>query len=295
MQHIVSADRSVNLDIVDDLRDCGPIPEFLLRHPPANDRLDLGCATQPSDLIKAGQQAWARLQAHQTWDDWKVVGFALAEGRTKAMAAAKTNQPKGSRYNKIYSNWLGARGFSDLGKSTRARLLQCTENIAAIDAWLQTLKADKRLKLNHPTSVLSAWKRATTAPEPSRDNESAPDWVAAWNKASPAARTAGYTSIDFKTFLADIPPAWRDELLRRRDSLNKDKPDSKVTAAIKTALSHIASTGDAKTGETVAKSNENAALNDLRGALRVIDGLDHTLHDIEIRLVRVRSRRKRPA
>jgi hypothetical protein len=94
---------------------------------------DLSCATQPSDPIKAGQQAWERLQAHQTWDDWKAVGFALAEGRTRAMAAAQTNQPKGSRYNKIYSNWLGARGFSDLGKSTRARLLQCMEQIGAID------------------------------------------------------------------------------------------------------------------------------------------------------------------
>jgi hypothetical protein len=240
---------------------------------------DLSCATQPSDPIKAGQQAWERLQAHQTWDDWKAVGFALAEGRTRAMAAAQTNQPKGSRYNKIYSNWLGARGFSDLGKSTRARLLQCMENLDAIDAWFRTLKADKRLKLNHPTTVLSAWKRAM-APKNKPGDKPTSNWDLLFKQ------------FTLRDFIEHMPPEWRDELLRRRDNLDKSQPDPKVAATIKAALSHMASATDPKVGETVATSNENAALADLRGALRLLNGLDRTLHDVEIRLIPAKSKRK---
>jgi hypothetical protein len=243
---------------------------------------DLSCATQPSDPIKAGQQAWERLQAHQTWDDWKAVGFALAEGRTRAMAAATTNQPKGSRYNKIYSNWLGARGFSDLGKSTRARLLQCMEQIGAIDTYLLTLKPEKRLKLNHPTTVLSAWNRAM-APKNKPVEKPTSNWDLLFKQ------------FTLRDFIERMPPEWRDELLRRRDHLDKRRPDSKVTAAIKIALGHVVAANDPNTTEIVAASNEHAALSSLRGALRVLSGFDRTLHDVEIRLIAAKSKRKRAA
>jgi hypothetical protein len=242
---------------------------------------DLGCATQPSDPIKAGQQAWERLQAYQTWDDWKAVGLALAEGRTRAMAAAQTNQPQGSRYNKIYSNWLGARGFSDLGKSTRARLLQCMEQVGAIDAYLLTLKLEKRLKLNHPTTVLSAWKRAMAPKKPGEKPTS--DW------------DSFFKQFTLRDFIKRMPPEWRDELLRRRDHLDKSQPDSKVTAAIKMALDRAAAANDPNTTTTVAKSNEHAALSGLRGALRVLSGFGRTLHDVEIRIIPAKSKRKRAA
>jgi hypothetical protein len=242
---------------------------------------DLGCATQPSDSIKAGQQAWARLQAHQTWHDWKTLGLALAEGRHKAMAAAKTNSPKGSLYNKIYSNWIGARGFDGLGKSTRARLLQCMERIAEIDIYLLTLKADKRLKLNHPTTVLSAWKRATTPKEP--NEKPTTDW------------DLFFKQFTLKDFLNYMPPEWRDELLRRRDNLDKSRPDPKVAAAIKAALSHVAAANDPNSTTTVTASNEHAALSDLRGALRILGGLDRSLHDVEVRLIPAKSKRKHAA
>jgi hypothetical protein len=248
---------------------------------PSSVNPDLSCATQPRDLIRAGQQAWARLQAHQTWEDWKAVGLALAAGRTRAMAVAKINQPRGSRYNKIYSGWLGARGF-DLGKSTRARLLQCIENIAAIDAWLLTLKADKRLKLNHPTTVLSAWKRATSLPK-KPDKKPTPDWGALFKQ------------FTLKDFLDYMPPDWREELLHRRDNLDKSRPDAKVTMPVKAALGYVAAANDPNTTKPVAASNEQAALSSLRGALRVLGGLGRSLHDVEIRLIAAKPKRFRAA
>jgi hypothetical protein len=231
-------------------------------------RPDLGCATQPSDPIKAGQQAWERLQAHQTWDDWKAVGFALAEGRTRAMAAARTNQPRGSRYNKIYSGWLGARGFDNLGKSTRARLLQCIEQIDEIETWFRTLKADKRLKLNHPTTVLSAWKRAM-APKPKPSEKPTSDW------------DSFFKQFTLRDFLDRMPPEWRDELLRRRDNLNKSRPDPKVAATpfirasevLRHALSLIKiATTTPEITPIVAASNEKEAIVALRRLAVILAG-----------------------
>jgi hypothetical protein len=263
--------------------DPGDIPEFLLRRPPASPASpDLGCAMHPRpDPIEAGQQAWARLKTQSTWADWTTFGAAIGVLRTKAMQSANTNQPKGSRYNKEFGARLRARGFDDLEPTTRKRLLQCMENISAIEEWRSGLKPDKRLKLNHPAAVLSAWKRAMApkmAKEPAAD-----EWAAFFQQHTLA------------EFLAKMPGEWRDELLRRRDTLDKSKPDPKVAAAIKAALSHMEAAGDPKSGQTVAASNENAALSDLRGALRMLGGLGRTLHDVEIRLVAPKARRKRAA
>jgi hypothetical protein len=275
-------DINPEIPIVNDLSDPGPIPDFLLRRAPVAPSSNLGCATHPSDLIKAGQQAWARVKSRSTWEDWKLIGAAIAEGRTRSMATAQTNQPKGSRYNKVFSSWLGVRGFDDLGKSTRVRLLQCMEHIDTIDDWLEQQKPDKRLRLNHPTTVLSAWKRATVEPKLKTEKPTS-DWDLFFKR------------FTLREFLARMPDAWRQELLLRRDNLDKGKPDSKVTAAVKAALSHIASATDPKTSKPVAASNEHAALSNLRGVLRVLDGLDCSLHDIEIRLVNAKPRRRRAA
>ena len=248
---------------------------------------NLGCATHPSlDRIEAGQQAWARLKSHSTWDDWKTLGTAIAELRTKAMQSAGTNQPKGSRYNKEFGARLRARGFDDIGGSTRKRLLQCMDNIGAIKVWLSTLKPDKQLRLNHPTTVLSAWKRSLLPPEPKPEKPDTDAW------------TTFFKQFTLEDFLAHMPPGWREDLRRRRDTLDKSKssstPDSKVTAAVKAALSHMASAADSNPGAVTA-SNEHAALNDLRGALCVLGKLDCSLHDIEVRVVPKKQRTRRAA
>jgi hypothetical protein len=241
---------------------------------------NLGCAVHSkSDPIEAGKQAWARLQDCETWEDWKLVGGAITAGREHAMRAAQTNKPEGSHYNKEFGAWLRVRGFADLEATTRKRLLQCMENIAAIETWRETLEVGKRLKWNHPATVLSAWKRATTESKPKPEKPDLdPDWGLFFRR------------FTLKEWLARIPPEWREELLTRRDNLDRSKPDPKVAAAIKAALSHLEAANDPKSGKTIAASNEHAALNDLRGALRVLAGLDRTLHDVEIRLVKKQKR-----
>jgi hypothetical protein len=227
MNNIVTVPSSVNPDddlnthTANDYANPGPIPDFLLR-------TNLGCAAHPkSDPIEAGQQAWSRLKSRSTWADWKTLGAAIAEGRTEAMARARTNEPTGRRYNTEFGNWLAGHDFGDLEATTRKRLLQCMEQIDAIEAWLKKLEIDKRLKLNHPTTVLSAWKRSTAAPK-AKTEVASPDHTAAlraaWEVAPIEAQKEFLAAIlaMFQGSLSDLfgmmPEALQDELLDRAES-----------------------------------------------------------------------------
>jgi hypothetical protein len=298
-KEIAMGDIATPIPAINNYADPGPIPDFLdrsRRAPPpdlggtmqpnnpteaAPSSVNLGGIVQPNDLIKIGRQAWARLQTHETWNDWTKTGAALLELRTKAMQSAKTNQPKGSRYNKEFSARLRVHGF-DLEKSTRARLLQCMENICAIEDWRSKLEPDKQLKLNHPTIVLNAWKRAIAEPKsttekPKVEKPTSNDW------------NLFFEQFTLEDFLAAMPSSWREELLTRRDNLDKSKTDPKVAATIKAALLHTAIANDPKSDKTTTKNHEIAALGDLRSALSVLAGLDRTPHDVEIRLIKTQK------
>jgi hypothetical protein len=119
--------------------------------------------SNPDEIVRRGQEAWTRLQAGRSWEDWLAVGEAIQVGRHRAMVEADTNQPRGSRFNSIFGEWLQETGFSTLDKGDRKRLLDCLEHRAAIEAWRETLPANKRLQLNHPASVWRNWQKATVA------------------------------------------------------------------------------------------------------------------------------------
>src|SRR5262249_16934386 len=110
-----------------------------------------------------GQEAWSRLQTGQSWEDWLAIGEAIQVGRHHAMVDANTNQPRGSRYDSIFGEWLRKTGFDTLDKGDRKRLLDCLEHCAEIEAWRQTLPATRRLQLNHPSSVWRNWQATTIA------------------------------------------------------------------------------------------------------------------------------------
>lgn len=119
--------------------------------------------SNPDEIIRRGQEAWSRLQAGRAWEDWLAVGEAIQVGRHHAMIEANTNRPRGSRYDAIFGDWLRQTGFDTLDKGDRKRLLDCWEHRAEIEAWRQTLPTNKRLLLNHPSSVWRNWRKATVA------------------------------------------------------------------------------------------------------------------------------------
>jgi hypothetical protein len=119
--------------------------------------------------VEAGREAWVRLRDRErkTWQDWLQVGYALQIGRSAALKAAGTNAPFGKTYTKAMGEWLRANQLDDIGQQVRHRLLQCIENIIAIEKWRSGLDEPRRLRFNHPDSVWHHWKRHT-AITPSR-------------------------------------------------------------------------------------------------------------------------------
>src|SRR5262245_21963507 len=112
---------------------------------------------EQSDPIALGREAWARLQNAKAWDDWLLVGRALEIGRKEAMARARTNKPRGRRYNDEFSGWLQTHGF-DLDESDRAKLLFLVERLPQVEEYLATLTQAKRASLNHPSAVWRAFR-----------------------------------------------------------------------------------------------------------------------------------------
>lgn len=110
--------------------------------------------TEPADDIIAGREAWSRLRdCRAGFDDWLVVARAVRIGRAEAMAAAKTNAPVGTRYNRCMGAWLAERGLDGISTQERYRALLVLENLPAISAWRATLPPDVLRRLNHPNAI----------------------------------------------------------------------------------------------------------------------------------------------
>ncbi|MGC2337903.1 MAG: hypothetical protein WA625_19315 [Pseudolabrys sp.] len=122
---------------------------------------DMSCPGQPilSECIRAGQEAWQRLSSGHTRQDWLLVGKACQLLRVEAMRAAHTNRPKGRRYSQEFSDLLKANGFDAIDKSTRSRLFHILDNVDAVEKWVATVPASKRLELNHPHTIWRAYQK----------------------------------------------------------------------------------------------------------------------------------------
>jgi hypothetical protein len=83
---------------------------------------------------------------------------------------------------------LKEQGLDKIDKAARSRLLKVMQHRDEIEAWLAGLPVPKRLKLNHPQTVLSAWTRVTTPATPK--SKPKPDLKAAWDNASLEERRA---------------------------------------------------------------------------------------------------------
>jgi hypothetical protein len=125
--------------------------------------------------------------------DWLQVGYPLQIGRNAVFRAAGINAPFGKVYTRFMSNWLRSNQFDDIGQQVRYRLLQCVENIIAIEKWRGTLDESRRLRFNHPDSVWHHWKRSTSS-APSRCTNRNPRQ---WNGTSKAVSGGYHRPVNF--------------------------------------------------------------------------------------------------
>ena len=130
---------------------------------------EIGLTVKPNSIaecVRIGQEAWSRLTSCQVWDDWLLVGEALAAGRIEAMHTAHTNKPVGRRFNQEFGDWLRANKFDKVHKTTRSQLLKCLEHKVEIERWRAILTVNERLSLNHPVAVLRRWQQKTQVKKP---------------------------------------------------------------------------------------------------------------------------------
>jgi hypothetical protein len=107
--------------------------------------------------------------------EWKKVGEGFLVGRAwaKRMAGVPegTNQVHfGRGYNEKFSEWLNAYGLASIDDAARSNLFKLMDSPAVL-AWHVSLPDRKRNKLNHPTTIIRAWKRhdaRSAFPEPTR-------------------------------------------------------------------------------------------------------------------------------
>jgi hypothetical protein len=80
------------------------------------------------------------------------------------MRRAGANQPIGSAYNKAFGLWLDHHICArEPDKATRNHALWAAENRGPIERWRETLAANVRARMNHPTSVKRAYEKAIPA------------------------------------------------------------------------------------------------------------------------------------
>jgi hypothetical protein len=80
------------------------------------------------------------------------------------MYQAGTNRPEGKGYSQEFGAWLTKNKLDDMDKSDRSKLFTVMDNLPAIEGWRATLTITERMRLNHPTTVLRNWQRATQVP-----------------------------------------------------------------------------------------------------------------------------------
>jgi hypothetical protein len=119
----------------------------------------VGSLHDNADVYREGREALDRISTARDWSDWQKVGAALAAGRTEAMRSANTNRSKGKKYNQDFGDVLKREHLDSIDSATRYQLLQIAENLPAIEEWREKLDPDRRLKLNHPSTIWRNWQR----------------------------------------------------------------------------------------------------------------------------------------
>ena len=135
--------------------------------PPALDR------AEASDKRKerAAAEAYVRIRSGQHWLDWMYVAEGLGVGRRWAQRKAGTDDIQSPNYKRAFKEWMSTRPWATaLDKPTKAHLFWCLEWRNDIDQWRETLAANERAKLNHPTAVKRRFEATHREPEAANPN-----------------------------------------------------------------------------------------------------------------------------
>jgi hypothetical protein len=125
-----------------------------------------------------------------------------------------------------------------------------------------------------------------------------PQWLVAYNQASPEERTRGLASIDTADFLAVMPTGLRDELMSRVVRVGGSKtgePDPRITRLLREVLSAIEIADQPKTGRAARAGQESAARTKLTETNQALRAIGRSFHELEVVLVPAKGRRPKQA
>jgi hypothetical protein len=123
-------------------------------------------------VCRLGSEAWKRLQTEQDWNSYMALGEAFIVGREEAYELSGIQNINDVRYKKAFGDWMVKYGLDRFDRSDRAKLFTVMEHRGSIEVWRSTLPLTQRLKLNHPTTVLRKWQKATQVPTAKQPKES---------------------------------------------------------------------------------------------------------------------------
>ena len=206
-------------------------------------------------------------------------------GRTEALIEARTNKPSGRRYNEAIGAWLRSTGFIDIHKSIRSRTVEMMDHRQDVEEFLATLKLEKRIKLNNPTVILSAWKRSLTKQEAKEKIKL--ELSAAWNKAKAEERRQFLGGVQLTELLAVMPQTMVEEIKTRvLGQYGAAAPPASVNKTLTLSLQHSLS---------ILSTNKDSdrikeALAGLAAITRKLASQRLTLHDIAVTIVKKGAR-----
>jgi hypothetical protein len=182
----------------------------------------VGSLHNNADAYREGREALDRLSMARDWSDWQKVSAALAAGRTEAMRTAKANRPKGKKYNQAFGDVLKREHLDRIDSATRYQLLQIAENLPAIEEWREKLDPDRRLKLNHPSTIWRNWQRTVKGSgEQSDEVEQSSDER---EDAAPVSIIAPLTTLVQQIAERGFTQAQLDDLLAAKPSFTSSDP-----------------------------------------------------------------------
>jgi hypothetical protein len=249
--------------------------DILRAEPSARSKVAQCQPSNPSEIIARGKAALLRLEQDH-WSHWRDVILALSELRSQALREAGSNKPQGPAYRAAISRRLRLHGFDRIHKSDRCRLLECADNLAAIDTWRASQTLELQLGLNHPRVVLAHWKRSLRPVRANTAKPIAPNLAAAWKSTSPDRRREFLDSLGRDGLCAAMSPKligeFAEHVVGLQGSLAGDGARSLATS-LTAALRH-----------TLSTTIESEAVAGLAAIKRKLAGSGRTLHDIVIAL-----------
>jgi hypothetical protein len=163
-----------------------PITLPVFRLPPvlddADERKELAAKLAEQRTIRRGRDAWQLVGKAESFENWKLIGAALAIGKQHALRATGANDTSSRHYIKCFSRWLVDNGFGIIKPQTRSWAIALFENAEAVTRFRDSLPERQRKRLVNPQSVVKRWQ----ATQQVNGYHGPQDWrcaaVAAWKK-----------------------------------------------------------------------------------------------------------------